>query len=105
MDNALCFLGGYGTPRMGIWKTDGTATGTDGTSYVFNYAFNLQLSGANSADPFATTTGVATIVDHFNLLGQAGAPSMKVSFRETFDFTNNRLVSFTSKGDPECDPI
>jgi hypothetical protein len=75
----------------------GTASGADGSQYVFNYA-NLQ----------EVTEDVIDIVDHFNLIGQGGTPDLKVYLRGTFQAT----FPFDPIGDPVirgpsilCDPI
>jgi hypothetical protein len=94
----------------GEWKVvlnlsaHGTASGTDGSTYVFDYA------GAQAwVDPVSPTTAplVVDIVDHFNLLGQGRTPNVKVYLRGKFTFP-----AFEPVDDPVvrgldifCDPI
>ena len=75
----------------------GTASGADGSQYVFNYA-NLQEVDADVID----------IVDHFNLVGQGKTQDLKVYLRGTFQAT----PPFDPIGNPvirgpsiACDPI
>ena len=96
--------------KTGEWKVEfnfsahGTASGTDGSSYVFNYA-TIQTW----VDPVSPTTPptVVDIVDHFNLLGQGTTPDVKVYLRGKFTFpafepVDNPVVRGL---DIFCDPI
>ena len=95
------------------WTAHGTAVGDDGSQYTFNYALNAHakdLTGPNYGLPgdFVTT-------DHFNLLGKAGAPDLKVSFRAivnldgadptTLALTFTPVDFIALKGEYNCDPI
>jgi len=96
--------------KTGEWKVvlnmtaHGTASGTDGSTYVFDYA------GTQSwVDPVNPTTPplVIDIVDHFNLLGQGKTPDVRVFLRgkftsDTFEPVDNPVVRGL---DIFCDPI
>ena len=76
----------------------GTASGADGSEYVFNYANLQELPNAETID----------IVDHFNLIGQGKTQDLKVYLRGTFQAT----PPFDPIGNPvirgpsiACDPI
>jgi hypothetical protein len=76
----------------------GTASGADGSQYVFNYANAQELVNPEVID----------IVDHFNLLGQGKTPDLKVYLHGTFQ----AVPPFAPIGDPvirgpsfSCDPI
>jgi hypothetical protein len=76
----------------------GTASGEDGSRYVFNYANSQELVNPDVID----------IVDHFNLIGQGKTPDLKVYLRGTFQST----FPFGPIDDPvirgpsfSCDPI
>ena len=97
--------------KSGVWKVvlnlsaHGTASGEDGSQYVFNYA-NLN-EFVDPVDP-TTLSPVIDIVDHFNLLGQGNTPDLKVYLRGTF----NAAPPFDPIGNPvirgpsfSCDPI
>lgn len=82
----------------------GTASGTDGSTYRFNYA-----NSGTWVDPTNPTTppAVIEIVDHFNLLGQGQTPDLRVFLRgkfksDTFDPVDNPVVRGP---DIFCDPI
>ena len=96
--------------KKGEWKVEfnlsahGTASGTDGSTYVFNYA-NAQ-SFVDPVDPF-TVPPVVHLVDHFNLLGQGKTPNLKVYLRgnftsDTFDPLDDAVVRGPAIS---CDPI
>ena len=80
----------------------GTGTGADGSRYRFSYAANY------SFDP-TTFPVVLDLIDHFNLLGQGGAPDVKVYLRGQFLFDGS--LPLIPVGDPvirggvACDPI
>ena len=82
----------------------GTASGTDGSTYVFDYA------GVQAwVDPVSPTTFplVVDIVDHFNLLGQGRTPDVMVYLRGKFTFpafepVDNPVIRGL---DIFCDPI
>ena len=80
----------------------GTATGADGSRYRWNYVANY------SFDPTIFPVEL-DLIDHFNLLGQGGAPDVKVYLRGQFLFDGS--LPLTPVGDPvirggvACDPI
>ena len=80
----------------------GTGTGADGSRYRFSYAANY------SFDPTIFPI-LLDLVDHFNLLGQGGAPDVKVYLRGQFLFDGS--LPLIPVGDPvirggvACDPI
>ena len=85
------------------WSAHGTATGSDGSSYRFNYAITAKSVDPTGPDDLATIE----LVDHFNLLGQGNTPDLRVYIRGTFLFP-----AFTPIGNPVvrgpsifCDPI
>lgn len=85
------------------WSAHGTATGSDGSSYRFNYA--ISAKGVDPTGPDDLTT--IEVVDHFNLLGQGKTPDLKIYIRGTFTWP-----AFTPIGDAvvrgpsiSCDPI
>jgi hypothetical protein len=95
--------GPTGELRIDITQTaHGTATGADGSRYRFNYA------AIYSFDP-TTFPVVLDLVDHFNLLGEGGAPDVKVYLRGLFLFDGT--LPLTPVGDPvirgglACDPM
>src|SRR4051794_7725011 len=61
----------------------GTASGTDGSTYVFDYAGTQDW-----VDPVSPNTDplVVDIVDHFNLLGQGKTPDVRVYLRGKFTY-------------------
>ena len=84
------------------WSAHGTATGSDGSSYRFNYAIT-----AKSVDTTSPDLTTIEVVDHFNLLGQGTTPDLKIYIRGTFAWP-----AFTPIGDVvvrgpsiSCDPI
>ena len=96
--------------QTGKWKVvlnltaHGTASGTDGSSYVFDYA------GVQAwVDPVSPNTAplVVDIVDHFNLLGQGKTPNVKVYLRGKFTFPAFEPVDNPVVRGPDifCDPI
>jgi hypothetical protein len=84
-------------------SSHGTATGADGSRYRFNYVANYTV-----IDPTAFPV-MLDLVDHFNLLGQGGAPDVKVYLRGQFLYDGT--LPLTPVGDPvirggvACDPI
>ena len=85
------------------WSAHGTATGEDGSTYRFNYAINAKSIDPTGPDDLATIE----LNDHFNLLGQQGAPDLRIFLKGSFEYP-----SFTPIGDvvirgPSilCDPI
>ena len=94
----------------GEWKVvlslnaRGTASGTDGSTYVFDYAGTQAW-----VDPVSPTTApaVVDIVDHFNLLGQGKTPDVKVYLRGKFTFPAFEPVDNPVVRGPDifCDPI
>ena len=96
--------------KKGEWKVEfnlsasGTASGTDGSTYVFNYA-NAQ-SFVDPVDPF-TVPPVIHLVDHFNLLGQGKTPNLKVYLRGDFTSDTFQPVGDAVVRGPDifCDPI
>ena len=82
----------------------GTASGTDGSTYVFDYA-GVQ-AWVDPVNP-ATAPLVIDIVDHFNLLGQGKTPNVKVYLRGKFTFPDFEPVDNPVVRGPDifCDPI
>ena len=84
----------------------GTATGEDGSRYRFNYEANYQV--IDVLDPSGLPV-VIDLVDHFNLLGQDGAPDVKVFLKGQFLFDGSLPLTPigdpTIRGDLACDPI
>jgi len=82
----------------------GTASGTDGSTYVFNYS-----NTAAWVDPVDvnTPTPVIEIVDHFNLLGQGKTPNLKVYLRGRFTSDTFEPIDDPVVRGPDifCDPI
>ena len=82
----------------------GTASGTDGSTYVFDYAGTQAW-----VDPVNPTTPplVVDIVDHFNLLGQGKTPNVKVYLRGKFTFPAYEPFENPVVRGPDifCDPI
>ena len=96
--------------KSGVWKVaftftaHGTASGADGSRYVFNYA-----NAGEYVDPVDPTTlsNVVDIVDHFNLLGQGNTPDLKVYIRGKLDATTFEPIDNPVVRGPDifCDPI
>lgn len=96
--------------QTGEWKVvlnltaHGTASGTDGSTYVFDYAGTQAW-----VDPVSPTTPplVVDIVDHFNLLGQGKTPNVKVYLRGKFTFPAYEPFENPVVRGPDifCDPI
>jgi len=93
--------------RVGISESShGTATGEDGSQYRWNYAANYTVP--NATQPLSLPM-VLDLVDHFNLLGQNGAPDIKVFLKGQFLYEGT--LPLTPIGDPvirggiECDPL
>ena len=88
------------------WNASGTASGEDGSRYRFNYAI-----AGKWIDPVSPTTlpVVIDIVDHFNLLGQAGAPDLRVFLKGKFLFDGVTIVPVDNPvirgAGLTCDPI
>jgi len=85
------------------WSAHGTATGEDGSTYRFNYAIN-----AKSVDPTGPgDLAVIELVDHFNLLGQQGAPDLKIFLKGAFEYPAFAPVGNVTIRGPGifCDPI
>ena len=85
----------------------GTATGEDGSRYRFNYSANYEV--IEVLDPSGLPI-IMDVVDHFNLIGQGGAPDVKVYLRGQFRYTGAPPVipvgAPVIRGDgPACDPI
>ena len=96
--------------NTGEWKVvfnltaHGTASGTDGATYVFDYA------GVQTVvDPVSPSTAptVVDIVDHFNLLGRGKTPNVKVYLRGKFTYPAFEPVDNPVIRGPDifCDPI
>ena len=96
--------------KTGEWKVvlnltaHGTASGTDGSKYVFDYA-GVQIV-VDPVSPTAAPTMV-DIVDHFNLLGQGQTPNVKVYLRGKFTYPDFVPVDNPVVRGPDifCDPI
>jgi len=96
--------------KTGEWKVvlnltaHGTASGTDGSTYVFDYAGTQAW-----VDPVNPTTPplVVDIVDHFNLLGQGNTPDLKVYIRGKLNSTTFEPIDDPVVRGPDifCDPI
>ena len=96
--------GPTGELRLDFTETShGTATGADGSRYRFSYAANYTL-----VDPEAFPVTL-DLVDHFNLLGQGGAPDVKVYLRGQFLFDGSLPLEPVGnpviRGGIACDPI
>ena len=99
--------------QAGEWRVafsesaHGTATGEDGSQYRFNYVADSKV--LDVVEPFRLPM-VLDLVDHFNLIGQGGAPDIKVYLRGQFLYTGTLPVTPIGapviRGDgPGCDPI
>jgi hypothetical protein len=76
---------------------NGTATDGAGNSWRFNYAQNVRPVG---------DAGDAQIVDHFNLIGNAGVLHLHSHFVIVFTSTGDLVAIKQVTGDPiGCDPI
>lgn len=84
----------------------GSATGDDGSQYRFNYSANYEI--VEVLDPSGLPI-VIDVVDHFNLLGQAGAPDSKMFIHGQFIYDGSLPLtpvgSPTIRGDLNCDPV
>ena len=84
----------------------GTATGEDGSRYRFNYAANYEVTEV--LDPSGLPV-VLDLVDHFNLVGQNGAPDVKVFLHGQFLFDGSLpltpIGNPTIRGGVDCDPL
>jgi hypothetical protein len=94
-----------GEPRVGITESaHGTATGEDGSQYRFNYVANYSIVSDPSTFPLTLD-----LVDHFNLIGQGGAPDIKVYLRGLFLYDGSLPVTPIGapeiRGDLNCDPL
>jgi hypothetical protein len=82
----------------------GTAVGADGTRYVWNYHNNRRRVDYTGTRPFEVHW-----TDHFNLIGQGGAPDVHTFFNYYFTVEVDGSRTFVRKvvvGDPDnCDPI
>jgi hypothetical protein len=82
----------------------GTATGADGSRYVFNYVGNRRRVDFTGARPFEVRW-----VDHFHLVGQGTTPDVRTFFNTYFranadgSRTTYRDVVLGNPG--ECDPL
>ena len=96
--------------KSGVWKVTftqsahGTASGADGSQYVFNYA-----NAGEWVDPVDPNTlpPVIEIIDHFNLLGQGKTQDLKVYLRGKFNSTTFEPIDNPVVRGPDifCDPI
>jgi hypothetical protein len=98
---------GKGEVRIAFSESaHGTATGDDGSRYRFNYAANYEV--IEVLDPSGLPV-VIDLVDHFNLLGQNGAPDVKVFLHGQFLFDGSLPLTPVGapviRGDVDCDPI
>ena len=84
----------------------GTATGDDGSRYRFNYAANYEVLEVLDPSGFPL---VMDLVDHFNLLGQNGAPDVKVYLHGQFLYDGTLPLTPIGapviRGDLDCDPL
>jgi hypothetical protein len=85
------------------WSAHGTATGEDGSTYRFNYAINAKSVDPTGPDDLVTIE----LIDHFNLLGQRGAPDLKVFLKGTFEYPAFAPIGDATIRGPgiACDPI
>ena len=96
--------------KSGVWKVTftqnahGTASGADGSQYVFNYSNAGEW--VNPVDP-NTLPPVIDIVDHFNLLGQGNTQDLKVYIRGKLNSTTFEPIDNPVVRGPDifCDPI
>ena len=96
--------------KSGVWKITftqsalGTASGADGSRYVFNYANSGEY--IDPVDP-TTLSPVLEIVDHFNLLGQGKTQNLKVFLKGRFNSTTFEPIDDPVVRGPDifCDPI
>ena len=96
--------------KSGVWRVTftqnahGTASGADGSRYVFNYANAGEW--VNPADP-TTLPPVIEIIDHFNLLGQGKTQNLKVFLKGKFNSTTFEPIDDPVVRGPDifCDPI
>jgi hypothetical protein len=98
---------GAGKVRIAFHESaQGTATGEDGSQYRFNYSANYEVTEV--LDPSGLPV-VIDLVDHFNLLGQGGAPDIKVFLHGQFLFDGTLPLTPVGtpviRGDLACDPI
>jgi hypothetical protein len=93
--------------RVGFsWSAHGTAVGADGSQYRFNYSANGKW--IDVVDPTSLPVEIE-LVDHFNLIGQGGAPDVRVFLHGRFLYDG---ATVTPIGTPvirgaglACDPI
>jgi hypothetical protein len=82
----------------------GTATDSNGATYVFNYHNHASFDIPPAGFPFSATT-----TDHFNLVGNGQVNQLEVHFVATVNFTSPTTVIFNFinvHGNPmTCDPI
>jgi hypothetical protein len=82
----------------------GTAVGADGTRYVWSYHNNRRRVDYTGSRPFEVHW-----TDHFNLIGQGGAPDVHTFFNVyyTLEVDGSRTyLREVTIGDPDnCDPI
>ena len=96
-----------GAWRIGFsWSAHGTATGTDGSQYRFNYTATGKF--IDVVDPTVLPAEIE-LVDHFNLIGQGETADVRLHLHGRFLFDG---VDVTPVGDPvirgadlACDPI
>lgn len=96
--------------KSGVWKitftqnAHGTASGADGSTYLFNYANSGEY--VDPVDP-TTLSPVVEIVDHFNLVGQGNTQDLKVYLRGKFNSTTFEPIDDPVVRGPDifCDPI
>jgi hypothetical protein len=96
---------GNGQFRVGFNSAaHGTATGADGSRYVFNYKLNARYIDVTSTEaPY-----VINAVDDFHLLGQGAASDVHVFFQYSLQVNPDNsatFLSFRARGDPACDVI
>jgi len=96
--------------KAGVWKVTftqsahGTASGADGSQYVFNYA-----NAGEWVDPVDPNTlpPVIEIIDHFNLIGQGQTQDLRVFLKGKFNSTTFEPIDDPVVRGPDifCDPI
>ena len=97
---------GNGKLKLSLTENSrGTASGLDGSQYVFNYASALR----NIEPDFESFPITIDIIDHFNLLGRNGAGNLSSWFKGTFILLDEETFvpqgSVQVRGNPSCDPI
>jgi hypothetical protein len=95
---------GQGEFRVGMHNiAHGTATGADGSQYVFHFVAQGRFVDFTGVPPFTIQ-----VVEGFRLVGRGRAPDVKTFFNGTFVFDVDGSVTMSFKvlhGDPACIPV